>query len=262
MTPDGEMLFVANADANNLTVLNIADRKNAKPLGFIPTGWYPTSVRFNPKDKNTLLHKRKGAEFQGKPGRSESGTSTSTEPERVHRPTFHWHAWNPESADSRCAVELLEASVSPAARCATRTRFRQTMSSRATQFPRKLGDPSPIKHVIYIIKENRTYDQVLRRHEGREWRAGTVPVPRVSHAQPSQVGPRVRPARQPLRGWRGLSRRARVEHGGLCHGLRREGVAAKLSRRQGLRLPERGRKGRCRAAQWRVYLGSSATRPR
>jgi hypothetical protein len=27
--------------------------------------------------------------------------------------------------------------------------------------PRKLGDPSPIKHVIYVIKENRTYDQVL-----------------------------------------------------------------------------------------------------
>jgi hypothetical protein len=27
--------------------------------------------------------------------------------------------------------------------------------------PRKVGDPSPIKHVIYVIKENRTYDQVL-----------------------------------------------------------------------------------------------------
>ena len=27
--------------------------------------------------------------------------------------------------------------------------------------PRKVGDPSPIKHVLYIIKENRTYDQVF-----------------------------------------------------------------------------------------------------
>ena len=27
--------------------------------------------------------------------------------------------------------------------------------------PSKVGDPSPIKHVIYIIRENRTYDQVM-----------------------------------------------------------------------------------------------------
>ena len=27
--------------------------------------------------------------------------------------------------------------------------------------PRKVGDPSPIKHVFYVIRENRTYDQVL-----------------------------------------------------------------------------------------------------
>src|SRR5207302_3377456 len=31
----------------------------------------------------------------------------------------------------------------------------------ATAIPRKVGDPSPIKHVLYIIKENRTYDQVF-----------------------------------------------------------------------------------------------------
>ena len=30
-----------------------------------------------------------------------------------------------------------------------------------TAIPTKVGDPSPIKHVIYIIKENRTYDQVF-----------------------------------------------------------------------------------------------------
>ena len=30
-----------------------------------------------------------------------------------------------------------------------------------TAIPTKVGDPSPIKHVLYIIKENRTYDQVF-----------------------------------------------------------------------------------------------------
>src|SRR5262249_21695436 len=55
LTPDGQMLFVANADANNLAVFNVAERGSAKPLGFIPTGWYPTSVRFNPTDRKVYV---------------------------------------------------------------------------------------------------------------------------------------------------------------------------------------------------------------
>ena len=60
LTPDGEMLFVANADANNLAVFNVADRANAKSLGFIPTGWYPTSVRFNKLDRRVYYTNGKG----------------------------------------------------------------------------------------------------------------------------------------------------------------------------------------------------------
>ncbi|MGL1273972.1 YncE family protein, partial [Vibrio parahaemolyticus] len=39
LTPDGELLFVANADANNLAVFNVSNPKEAKSLGFVPTGW-------------------------------------------------------------------------------------------------------------------------------------------------------------------------------------------------------------------------------
>src|SRR5581483_9882885 len=60
LAPDGDVLFVANADNNNLAVLNVTDPKNAKPMGFIPTGWYPTSVRFNPKDKTIYFANGKG----------------------------------------------------------------------------------------------------------------------------------------------------------------------------------------------------------
>ncbi|HEY3787369.1 MAG TPA: beta-propeller fold lactonase family protein, partial [Urbifossiella sp.] len=68
ITPDGEMLFVANADANNLAVFNVADRALAKPLGFIPTGWYPTSVRFNKLDSRLYFANGKG--LVSKPNRS------------------------------------------------------------------------------------------------------------------------------------------------------------------------------------------------
>src|SRR5260370_16229025 len=60
LTPDGQLLFVANADANNLAVFNVAEPGQAKPLGFIPVGWYPTSVRFNPTDQRIYVANGKG----------------------------------------------------------------------------------------------------------------------------------------------------------------------------------------------------------
>src|SRR5206468_3893603 len=60
LTPDGQLLFVANADANNLAVFNVAEPGKAKPLGFIPVGWYPTCVRFNPANKRLYVTNGKG----------------------------------------------------------------------------------------------------------------------------------------------------------------------------------------------------------
>src|SRR5262249_51415920 len=60
LTPDGKLLFVANADANNLAVFNVTEPGEAKPLGFIPTGWDPTSVRYNPTDKRLYVANGKG----------------------------------------------------------------------------------------------------------------------------------------------------------------------------------------------------------
>ena len=45
LTPDGELLFVANANTNNLAVFDVETPGRAHSLGFIPVGWFPTSVR-------------------------------------------------------------------------------------------------------------------------------------------------------------------------------------------------------------------------
>src|SRR5205823_7036446 len=58
LTPDGTILFVANADSNNIAVFNV--EKDAAPLGFIPVGHYPTSVRFNPVDEHLYVTNGKG----------------------------------------------------------------------------------------------------------------------------------------------------------------------------------------------------------
>ena len=61
------MLFVANADASNLAVFNVTRPGKAEPLGFIPTGWYPTSVRYNPADHHLYVADGKGLSSRANP---------------------------------------------------------------------------------------------------------------------------------------------------------------------------------------------------
>jgi WD40 repeat protein len=158
LTPDGQMLFVANADANNLAVFNVADPRAAKPLGFVPTGWYPTSVRYNPLDKQLYVANGKG--LSSKP---------------------NVYGANPERPANTLEYigSLFKGTVSvlPLPTPADMARYSKTAyqcspllsdaGPRAdgvpadNPIPRKVGDPSPIKYVIYVIKENRTYDQVF-----------------------------------------------------------------------------------------------------
>ena len=61
LTPDESMLFVANANTNNLAVVNVKEPGASTPLGFIPTGWYPTSVRVARDGKTIYVANGKGA---------------------------------------------------------------------------------------------------------------------------------------------------------------------------------------------------------
>ena len=160
MTPDGEMLFVANADANNLTVLNIADPKNAKPLGFIPTGWYPTSVRFNPKDKTLYFANGKGLS-----SKANRGGPNPELPRAQNLPEYIGQLFNGTLGILKMPTpKQLETLSKQAFECSP-LREKEGVRSDGVEagnpIPRKLGEPSPIKYVIYIVKENRTYDQVL-----------------------------------------------------------------------------------------------------
>jgi YVTN family beta-propeller protein len=158
LLPDG-LLAVANADANNLAILNVQDPKKAIPLGFIPTGWYPTSVRYNATDKKIYVSNGKG--MSSKPNR------------------YGPNPINPARGVDEYIGGLFKGTVSvidlptPATLATlTRTAFACSPMNKDAlpdsegvpadnPIPKKLGDASPIKHVIYIIKENRTYDQVF-----------------------------------------------------------------------------------------------------
>jgi len=162
LSPDGDMLFVANADNNNIAVFNVADRDDAKPLGFIPTGWYPTSVRFHAGNKQLVIANGKGAvsksnrngptpfarsdltgvdEYIGGLLRGTVGFVDLPTPARMATYTKTAYAVTPLRSDLTPAVPEDLPKDHP--------------------IPANLGGPSPIKHVVYIVKENRTYDQVF-----------------------------------------------------------------------------------------------------
>ena len=60
LSPDEKTLFVANANINTVAVFDVSELGKSRSLGFIPVGWYPTSVRVTPDGKHLLIANGKG----------------------------------------------------------------------------------------------------------------------------------------------------------------------------------------------------------
>jgi YVTN family beta-propeller protein len=164
VSPDGKKLYVANADNNCVAVIDIGAPNRSQVQGFIPTGWYPTAVAVTPDGKQLLLGVGKGNQTRANP-RSPSEPPEDANKDRPRRGYPY--------IGTTLSGALSIVPVPDEARLAayTETVYRNCPYSDKlltgaphpvkTAIPTKLGDPSPIKHVIYIIKENRTYDQVF-----------------------------------------------------------------------------------------------------
>ncbi len=158
-----ETLFVANADNNNVCVVNIEEEGEYDVLGFIPAGWYPSALAVSPDGAELYIGNGKG---------STGGDDSAYGP---HSPKGK----NPEGAVDttkttvRGSVNVInldenrkrlrELTQQAYANCPYNDELLATArpSAAASVVPRQVGAGSPIKHVLYIIKENRTYDQVL-----------------------------------------------------------------------------------------------------
>ena len=153
LSSSGAMLYVANADNNCVAVLDVSDPSKSKIAGFIPTGWFPTGVAVVPvlsKDW-VVVTNAKGGESYGigtflKPG--ETYQTTSSFPGQLMHGTV--------SAIERPSAKLLRRYTEQ-----VRENWPEADQLKAAKPPFALGPGSPIRHVFYIIKENRTYDQVL-----------------------------------------------------------------------------------------------------
>jgi DNA-binding beta-propeller fold protein YncE len=152
IAPDGRRLYVACSDANVAAVVDISNERSHVE-GFIPSGWYPTAVRVLPSGVLTILN--------GKGVRSFPNTTEGPNPVKtivgVHnepgvRPGYVGYmqtgtvSWIPPFNNDVLDDWTKRALIYSA--------YRDSKLEEKPQMP-------PIEHVIYIVKENRTYDQVL-----------------------------------------------------------------------------------------------------
>ena len=210
-------------------MIDIAAPGRSQVKGFIPTGWYPTAVAVTPDGKTPARRRRQGEPDQGQPDRRRSGEDEAeSEPAaRRTRPLPFPYIGTTLSG----ALSIVPVPDDKALAAYTETVYRNCPYSdklltdaphpEKTAIPTKVGDPSPIKHVIYIIKENRTYDQVFGDIPRGNGDPSLVMFGERGHAQPPQAGRGVRPARQPLLQRPRLGRRPPLVDDGLQHRLHR-----------------------------------------
>lgn len=166
LSPDGSLLFVANACNNNVAVFEVAQPGRSRSLGFIPVGWYPTSVRVTPDGKFLLVANGKGLSSKSNRLGPQPGKLDPPGTIREYIGGLFRGALSVIELPPRAKLEdQLKAWTARAYRCSPlQSDFSPAGSakrSRGNPIPASVGDPSPIRHVLYIIKENRTYDQML-----------------------------------------------------------------------------------------------------
>lgn len=160
-----KMLFVANADNNTVAVINIAEAEEYNVMGFIPTGWYPTSLELSADNKKLYIGNSKGlggyANPRGphSPIENDGSTVGKGSVKQLMKGTIEIV----ELGDLKTKIKgyTQQAMNNSPYRDEQRTMAVAPGANVKSIVPREVGIGSPIKHVIYIIRENRTYDQVL-----------------------------------------------------------------------------------------------------
>jgi YVTN family beta-propeller protein len=166
LSANEKTLYIANADNNCLAVFDVSTPGSSKSHGFIPVGWYPTNVKV--LGKKILVANGKGFTSMANPRgpmpvkkADNSGVhlgATNTKEQYIgglFKGTLSFIN-TPTPNEQKAFTKQVYAN----------TPYNDKVEKMAkgeagNPIPRSKADKSPIKHVFYIIKENRTYDQVL-----------------------------------------------------------------------------------------------------
>ncbi|MFC0458421.1 bifunctional YncE family protein/alkaline phosphatase family protein [Arthrobacter liuii] len=151
---DDTHLAVSLGQANAVAVYEFKDQQTPATFqGLIPTGWYPGTVQYDKALGQLVVAAQKGEGSLGAPGANGGHTvysdlglvSTVPTPTPEQLPEMTKQVW----ANNQWTEALADLKKDP------------SQGKAPVAIPRRDGDSSEIKHVFMIVKENRTYDQVL-----------------------------------------------------------------------------------------------------
>ncbi len=154
--PDGERLYVANGTQNAVGVIEFEpeEKGESRLRGLIPVGWFPGALAYDEQREQIVVANIKGLGF----GRPRDGGLA---------PQFNTHQYHGSLSlvplPGREELAQLSSQVDLGLRqAAIEAALQPPRKGRpAVAVPERIGEPSLIRHVVYIIKENRTYDQIL-----------------------------------------------------------------------------------------------------
>jgi YVTN family beta-propeller protein len=168
LSDDEKTLYAANADNNYLAVFDVSKKLESRSNGFIPVGWYPTAVKY--------LH----GKIYVTNGKGFSSFPNPLGPDPYNRGTqmAYQQGLLKSVNDEQYIGGLMKGTLSiintPSEKqlgLYSKAVYENTPYTKQNEqlsnaevgsvIPQKIGQPSAIKHVFYIVKENRTYDQVL-----------------------------------------------------------------------------------------------------
>jgi YVTN family beta-propeller protein len=161
-------LYVANADNNCLAVFDVSEPGSSSGMGFIPTGWYPTCVRVT------------GDRILVSNGKGNTNVANPLGPNPYRRGEQVVYQQGGETKTMKVqyigglfkgTMQVIDVPGPEQAGIYSQAVYNNTPYKAgngklpdidpANPIPLREGDASPINYVFYVIKENRTYDQVL-----------------------------------------------------------------------------------------------------
>ena len=162
LSPDGKILYVANGMDNAIAVIELGKNATVKAskdesivTGFIPTGGYPSAICILKTEYLYVCNLEAAGARIGLSNENTSNTFYNSHKMMASISVIRI----PDSKDLKTYTDTVIA-VNNLSR-ATIAREKPRESIQPKPVPERIGEPSLFKHVVYIIKENRTYDQVL-----------------------------------------------------------------------------------------------------
>jgi YVTN family beta-propeller protein len=168
LSPDEKTLYIANADNNCLAVFDVSEPGNSKSKGFIPTGWYPTCVKAV-GNKIFVTNGKGFSSFANPDGPTPMAINEKETYQKgdIRKPKHDQYIGGLFIG----TMSIIDVPGSKQLSVYSQQVYNNTpytkekemiaQSEKNNPIPGRVGNSSPIKYVFYIVKENRTYDQVL-----------------------------------------------------------------------------------------------------